>query len=70
MLAGLDGNYLSGTGLQIQDQVNLIYTEAHHAFEANFELISTYADKLRDATFSVLMEDAILVAVSKIFHAD
>lgn len=70
MIGGLDGNYLSGTGLHIQDHVNLIYTDAHHALEANSELMSTYADKLRDATFSVLMEDAILVAVSKIFHAD
>jgi len=70
IIRGLDGSYLSQSGLQIQDRVNLIYTDTPYMFEENFGIISTYADKLRVAALSALEEEAILVAISKVYHAE
>jgi hypothetical protein len=70
IIGGLDGSYLSPAGLHIQDRINLIYTDTPYGFEENFEIISTYADKLRTAVFAALEEDAILVAVLKTYHAE
>ena len=67
---GLDGSYLSQAGSQIQDRINLIYTDTPYGFQENFEIISTYADKLKSAAFAALDEDAILVAVIQTYHAD
>ena len=70
MIRGLDGSYLSEAGLHIQDRINLIYTDTPYAFDANFEIISKYADKLKGAALTALEEDAILVAVLKAHHAE
>ena len=70
ILGELDGSYLSPAGLHIQDRISLIYTDTPYSCEENFEIISTYADKLKAAVFGALEEDAILVAVMKIYHAD
>ena len=67
---GLNGSYLSNAGLNIQDRINLIYTDTPYAFEENLEIISTYADKLRAAVFEALEENVILVAVMNVYHAD
>jgi hypothetical protein len=67
---GLDGSYLSKAGSQIQDRINLIYTDTPYTFEENLETISTYADKVIDAAFRALEEEAILVAVIKVYHAE
>ena len=67
---GLDGRYLSRAGQQVQDRVHLIYTDTPFAFEEHFESLSRYADALRDAAFQALEEEAILVVVLKIYHAE
>ena len=67
--AGLEGNYSSQSDLQVQDRINLIYTDTPYSFEQNFEIISAYADKLKASVFAALEEDTILVAVMKIYHA-
>jgi 3'-phosphoadenosine 5'-phosphosulfate sulfotransferase (PAPS reductase)/FAD synthetase len=67
---GLDGTYLSQAGKQIQDRINLIYTDTPYPFEQNFEVVSTYADKLKLAVNSALAEEAVLIAVAKVYHAD
>jgi hypothetical protein len=69
-IRGLDGNYLSQLGMLIRDRVNLIYTDMPFAFEDNFELISRYADALRDAAFEALQEEAILVVALKVYHTE
>ena len=68
--SGLDGSYLSRAGQHVQDRINLIYTDTPYSFEKNFEIISSYADKLKAAVFAALEEDAILVAVMRTYHAD
>lgn len=70
ILHGLNGSYLSHAGLQIQDRINLIYTDTPYAFENNFEIISKYVNKLKEATFAALEEEAVLVTVIKIYHAE
>ena len=70
IMRGLDGRYISRDGLQVQDRVHLIYTDTPFAFEEHFESLSRYADALRDAAFEALEEEAILVVVLKIYHAE
>jgi hypothetical protein len=70
IIRGLDGSYLSQAGLQIQDRLHLIYTDTPYAFEANFEIVSTYAVKLKAAVDTALEEEAVLITVAKIYHAE
>lgn len=70
IIRGLDGSYLSQAGLQIQDRINLIYTDTPYAFEENFEIVSTYTDKLKAAVDIALEEEAVLITVAKIYHAE
>ena len=69
-MRGLDGRYLSSHGLQVQDRILLIYTDTPFAFEEHVESLSRYADALKDAVFQALEEEAILVVVLKIYHAE
>ena len=69
IVRGLEGSYLSQAGLRLQDRITLIYTDTPYAFKDNFEIISTYAYKLKAAVFAALEEDAILVAAMKTYHA-
>lgn len=70
IIRGLDGSYLSQVGLQIQDRINVIYTDTPYAFEENFEIVSAYASKLKTAVNTALEEEAVLITVAKIYHAD
>jgi hypothetical protein len=65
---GLDGSYLSSAGLIIQDRVNLIYTDIHLSFTSNADSLSAYAEKVRQAAYVALEEEAILIAVLPVFH--
>jgi len=47
----------------------LIYTDTPYAFAENFEIISTYADKLKAAVNAALEEETVLIAVLKVYHA-
>jgi hypothetical protein len=66
---GLEGNYLSRGGLVIRDRINLVYTDTPFTIEGNFELVSRYADRLREAAFAALDEEAVLVTVCLVHHA-
>ena len=66
---GLDGSYLSEAGSPIQDRINLIYTDTPYAFVENFEIISTYTDKLKAAVNAALAEETVLIAVLRVYHA-
>ena len=67
---GLSGSYLSDAGFQIQDRITLIYTDTPYSFENNFEIVSAYADKLKAAVVAALDEESVLIAVSKVYHAE
>lgn len=66
----LEGNYLSRLGPIMRDRINLVYTDAPFASDEHFDLIGRYADQLRDAAFDALEEEAILIVVLKVYHAD
>ena len=68
IIHGLDGSYLSQAGLKLQDLINLIYTDTPYGFKDNFEIISKYADKLRETALKAL-EEVILVAVYQVYHS-
>jgi hypothetical protein len=70
IMRGLDGRYLSRAGLQVEDRFHLIYTDTPFAFDEHVARLSRYADALRDAAFEALAEEAILVVVLKIYHAE
>jgi hypothetical protein len=69
-LRGLEGSYLSRLGLTIRDRINLVSTDTAFAFEENFDRLSLSADQLRDAVAEALEEEAILVVVWKVYHAE
>jgi len=70
ILRGLDGSYLSRAGLIMRDRINLVYTDTPFSFGDNFDRLSRYADRLREAAFEALQEEAILVVLGTVYHAD
>lgn len=69
IIRGLEGSYLSQAGLMLQDRIALIYTDTPYGFRENFETISKYGDKLRDAAYRALQEEAVLLVVLSVYHS-
>lgn len=69
-IRGLEGNYLSRGGLVIRDRINLVYTDTPFTFDKKFDLVSQYADELREAAFEALDEEAVLIVVSPVHHSE
>jgi hypothetical protein len=70
LLRGLEGNYLSRLGPIMRDRINLLYSDIPFALEENVAQLSRYTDELRQAAFEALEEEAMLVAVFKVYHAE
>ena len=70
IIRGIEGSYLSELGSKVRDRINLIYTDTPFAFRDNFDRISRYADQLREAAFAALEEEAVLVVVMPVYHAE
>ena len=70
IIRGLDGSYLSRLGVRMQDWVHLIYTDTSFAFAENLASISRYTETLRETAFEALTEEAILVVVLQVYHAE
>jgi hypothetical protein len=66
---GLDGSYLSRAGLQVRDRIVLLYSDLPFSVRDQFDLLSRYADHVRDVAFRALDEESILVAIIPAFHA-
>lgn len=66
----LSGSYLSQRGVAIADRISLIYTDAPIAMSQNDRRISQYVEELRAAAFDALDEEAVLVVVLPVFHAE
>jgi hypothetical protein len=69
IVRGLDGSYLSLAGIKTPDRINLIYTDLPLALSTTFQSAARYADELRQAAVDVLVEEAVLVAVTQVYHA-
>jgi hypothetical protein len=70
IVRGIEGSYLSQAGSQVRDRINLIYTDTPFAFRENLASLSRYADQLREAAFEALQEEAVLVVVMPVYHAE
>jgi hypothetical protein len=70
ILRDLHGSYLSHRGSQVMDRVNLIYCDTPFALEEHLDILSQYTDELRKAALESLTEEAILVVVMKVYHAE
>ncbi len=66
---GLTGNYLLKSGVKIQDRITVIYTDSPYSFHENFDILSSYTDKIRASAFDALSEEAILVVAFEVFHS-
>jgi hypothetical protein len=66
---GLDGSFLARVGSVVQDRISLIYTDTGHSLTEHFARVALYADKLRDAAFTALAEEAVLVAIHPVYHS-
>jgi hypothetical protein len=69
VIHGLDGSYLASIGIVVRDRVNLLYCDSHFSFTGNYDTLSLYADKLREAALKALEEEAILVVVYPVYHS-
>lgn len=69
IMRGLDGNYLSHAGESTPDRINLIYTDLPLSLSINFESVARYADELKQVAIEALSEEAVLVAVTQVYHA-
>lgn len=69
VLRDVEGSYLSLDGIQIADRINIVYADAPFQFDENFDVLSKYADELREAAFEALDEEAVLVVTMKVYHA-
>jgi hypothetical protein len=70
IMRGLGGSYLARLGMVMRDRITLIYTDTPFALEENWERLARYADKVRQAAFEALDEEAVLVTVLQIYHAE
>ncbi|MBA3766157.1 MAG: hypothetical protein H0W99_04040, partial [Acidobacteria bacterium] len=55
--------------LRIMRHLHLIYTDLPLALSTNFEGVARYAGELKQAAVEALAEEAILVAVTQVYHA-
>jgi hypothetical protein len=70
IIGGLDGSYLSRGGVKIRDRINLLYTDTPFTLENNVDRLTRYADRLRVAALEALDEEAVLVVVLAVYHAE
>ena len=64
----VEGSYLSFDGSQVADRVSVVYADAPFEFKENFNVLSKYADELREAAFEALDEETVLVVSMKVYH--
>jgi hypothetical protein len=70
LVRGLEGSYLSRLGSVMRDRVNLLYSDTPFALDTNFATLAAYADELRDAGLRALEEEAVLITVMPVYHAE
>lgn len=67
-LRGLEGSYLSKSGVLVPDQISLIYSDMPLTFSTDFEIAAAYATEVRRAVMETLPEEEVLVVVAQIYH--
>jgi hypothetical protein len=54
----------------MRDRINLVYSDAPFSLSEHFARVSMYADELRNAAMEALEEEAVLIAVFQVYHAE
>jgi len=70
VIRGVDGNFLSRTGVIIHDRINILFSDMSGSIAGDFKMISEYADAVREAALHALGEEAILVVVYSVYHSE
>lgn len=68
IVRGLEGNYLSQSGEQIRDRINLLYSDAPLALSTEFANLAAYVRELHCAPEEVLKEETVLISVEQVYH--
>lgn len=69
IVGGLEGSYLSMSGVKTPDRINLIYTDLPLPLSTNFDSAASYSGELRQVAADALSEEAVLVTITQIYHA-
>jgi hypothetical protein len=69
IVGGLQGSYLSTSGVKTPDRISLIYTDLPLALSTNSDSAARYAEELKQVAADALSEEALLVTVTQIYHA-
>lgn len=63
ILRSIDGSYQSSQGFHVRDRMAVVYTDIGIRFEDNFDGLSRYADRIRNAAYEALEEEKSPVAI-------
>ena len=69
-IRGVDGFYREHSGTTERDPINLVYCDTTLSIHGHWQELSEFADKLRQAALDALDEQAVLVSVIPIYHAE
>jgi hypothetical protein len=69
ILRGLEGCYLSRFGNRIHDRINLIYSDVPLALSIEFAVIAGYVREVKRVATEALAEEAVMVAVTQVYHS-
>lgn len=69
ILRGLEGSYLSRFGSRIHDRIDVIYSDIPLALSIEFAAIAGYVREVKRAAADALAEEAVLVAVTQVYHS-
>ena len=68
IVRGLEGSYLSSSGEQIKDRINLLYSDAKLALTTDFSSVAAYVRELKRAAMEELLEETVLISVEQVYH--
>jgi hypothetical protein len=69
VVRGIEGNYLSNSGVRIPDRISVVYTDAPIAFSTEFAVVAAYSRKLKEAVVEALAEEAVMISVEQVYHS-
>jgi hypothetical protein len=69
ILRGLEGCYLARFGNRIHDRINVIYSDIPLALSIEFAAVSGYVREVKRAATEALAEEAVMVAVTRVYHS-
>ena len=68
IIRGLEGSYLSHSGLPIKDRINLIFTDIPLTMNETFAKVARYGERLHQAIHEALAEEIVLVSIVRVYH--